>query len=813
MSFYLSPNGKEITVEKELFQDEYGKYYLCSKNSFVIRCLNNIDEEIEKKINKLIGIGASIEGVCFPAKKIYDETGNLVGYMMRKPKGKKFSSLISPDGLKKWHPEWTRIELTKVAISLLQILKNLRDYDILLGDINTNNIFISNENEVYLVGTEFFQIRKIPYTTQKTDFYIPQLMSVGSLRGKTAEDFAIASLVFEILLPGRHPFYTSFDSIQNNVESKKFNYPLGENEELVEVDEKWVAVWFSLPQEMRFLFYNTFKENQAPPLNSWVETILPGFLRMLEDNVCSSKIFPTNSDLLLSNKSRNMNLRDVNESNENLRRIETVLSDSEDSDKIGVLELSTKAVKLLIGRDPSRIRTEPFGFQMFYREAQKTNTGRGLNSKNIMDMSYFRNNVLPAIKKYKRTAIEQGVDKLYTVATAAYRTANNRDEIIDLIRRETGINVRILTKSEEATATIKAFRHTTSQKDLLEQFEYTMIIDQGGGSTEVSVFKNWKEIKSYSINLGTEVLRTLLFQESTSETELRHALSNTDRLIKERLRTFYKNMLEYLPKDEPIFCVAVGTAITSATGEKKNAQQHDTRMPIRRIQGVIDDLDSRLKSQYTYVRQLHNDLNDYGRNVDKLDREVVQRVGLPMFIDILTALKMDAVYVSGTGLWYGIYFQQLFQDFDEIGTDALTVKTNEDNPDEEDRSVFVDEGNKAEKSIIDFEDQSSTILESKGCSNIFQVARIIISNYGDSIISEKRFVNLLEDLLAFGNNPELKSLIIKFIEGGYSDQILQLSDKKSGNIDTISRQFSNRMNVNKDDSLRIGRILAYGLNY
>ena len=37
----------------------------------------------------------------------------------------------------------------------------------------------------------------------------------------------------------------------------------------------------------------------------------------------------------------------------------------------------------------------------------------------------------------------EGVDVVYTVATAAYRTAKNRDEVIECIRREAGINVRI----------------------------------------------------------------------------------------------------------------------------------------------------------------------------------------------------------------------------------------------------------------------------------------------------------------------------------------------------------------------------------
>ena len=812
--FSTSPNSNEIAIERVVSQDENGMYLKCTNKKFVIRLIKDIDENMEKKINKFIGTGIKINGVCFPSKKVYDETGTLVGFSIPKPAGgRSFKDLMKPDNLNAWKPNWSRLELTKLAISLMKIIKELRENDILLGDINPRNIIIKNENEVFLIGTEFFQIGSLPYTPQNTEFHVPELMAFGEMRARPQEDFAIASLIFEIFLPGRHPYASDYDSIKNNIENNLFNYALGDNERISESNEKWNAVWYSLPQEMRQFFFNSFNDNQAPSPAVWADTILPSFLNQLESNECSKDIFPSNTKLVLSNKSRNMNLRDVTESNETLRVMETKLSEKEEPEKIGVLELSTKAVKLLIGKDPKEIRETPFNFKMFFRDAQKTNTGRGLDAQNNMDLSYFKQNVLPAIRRYKAEAIRQDVDILYTVATAAYRTAKNREEIIELIRKDTGINVRILTKSEEATATIKAFKHTTSQKDFLKEFEYTMIIDQGGGSTEVSIFRNWKEIKSYSINLGTEVLRSLLFQESTNDTELRYALSNTDRLIKERLRSFYRNMLEFLPKDEPIFCIAVGTAITNSTGKKGNSKQHDTRMSIISIQEKISKLDQRLKNDYIYVRNLYNDLNGFGSYADKLDRDIIMRIGLPMFINILSDLKMDAVYVSGTGLWYGIYFQQLFNDFEDTSTDEVLKKSHKyDYLPLELADIFEKEDIASEKTDLEFEDKYDSIMESKTKSKIEQVARIIIANYGEGIIAQTRFVNMLEDLLAFIEHYKRKAIFMQFIKLGFANEILNLQVKNSKTIESIALRFSQETNTSKSESLRIGKIITYGLN-
>lgn len=162
-----------------------------------------------------------------------------------------------------------------------------------------------------------------------------------------------------------------------------------------------------------------------------------------------------------------MNRRDITDKDVNLRNIETILRQTTITGKIAVLELSTKAVKLLIGHSPNEIKNMPFDFKMFFRESVKTDTGRGLDSKNIMDMNYFRERVLPVIQTYRRVAEQHGVERLYSVATAAYRTANNRDEILDCIRNEANINVRILKKEEEALATIKAFQFSTRDKNSL----------------------------------------------------------------------------------------------------------------------------------------------------------------------------------------------------------------------------------------------------------------------------------------------------------------------------------------------------------
>lgn len=193
------------------------------------------------------------------------------------------------------------------------------------------------------------------------------------------------------------------------------------------------------------------------------------------------------------NRSVNLNTRDINtETDSNLRVTETWLTRDHQpvsNPHFAVLELSTKAVKLLIGKDEDAIKTSTeFSFDNFIREASKTETGKGLDEQNVMNMDFFRGRVLPVIHRMKSKMREEDVDVVYSVATAAYRTAKNRDEIIECIRKETGIHVRILSKKEESVATMFAYGVSSRYKTEILKSRHTVMVDQGGGSTEVSVF-------------------------------------------------------------------------------------------------------------------------------------------------------------------------------------------------------------------------------------------------------------------------------------------------------------------------------------
>jgi len=83
-------------------------------------------------------------------------------------------------------------------------------------------------------------------------------------------------------------------------------------------------------------------------------------------------------------------------------------------------------------------------------------------------------------------------------ATSAMREAKNGGKLIKLILKETGMNVELISGSEEA----KIIRGTQIN-DLLKSEHDWLFVDVGGGSTEITLFHKGEVIKSHSFEIGT----------------------------------------------------------------------------------------------------------------------------------------------------------------------------------------------------------------------------------------------------------------------------------------------------------------------
>lgn len=163
--------------------------------------------------------------------------------------------------------------------------------------------------------------------------------------------------------------------------------------------------------------------------------------------------------------------------------------------KYGAIDIGTNAARLLVGEV-----TQEGGYS-YVKKISYTRIPLRLGEE------VFENGIispkktekfLKTIESFRLISEVFEVKKLRACATSAMREAKNGLEVRDLIKEKTGVEIEIISGSEEAELIFGTF--------LLLDFDKVtpfIVVDVGGGSTEVSVFEKGERIASKSFEIGT----------------------------------------------------------------------------------------------------------------------------------------------------------------------------------------------------------------------------------------------------------------------------------------------------------------------
>ncbi len=276
----------------------------------------------EEKIKLMISKHVECSGVCYPVSVLYNTYNEFVGYLMPRAKGKDLQKTVMlPMVMKKQFSNWKKRDLVELCLTILAKIKYLHSRNIILGDINTFNILMVSPKEVYFVDADSYQIEGFPCPVGTVPFTAQEILRANKeykalhnvdrkyeqyLRTFASDYFAVAVLLFMILMSGKNPYaLQGGDSIEENMLAMDFSYSLDEL-----VDEKtpqgsWGFLWSHLPYFIKDDFYNTFHKDgkystaqTRLSVNVW-ENHLKRYLKLLDSgtlgsqDAMSEELFPT----------------------------------------------------------------------------------------------------------------------------------------------------------------------------------------------------------------------------------------------------------------------------------------------------------------------------------------------------------------------------------------------------------------------------------------------------------------------------------------------------------------------------------------
>ena len=174
--------------------------------------------------------------------------------------------------------------------------------------------------------------------------------------------------------------------------------------------------------------------------------------------------------------------------------------------KLASIDLGSNSTRLLI------TEVNDQGFNVLIRMHVVTKMSEKIEQTGEISIEAFKR-VNSALRSFKKLLIENDVDDVFVIGTAALRDAKNSDEIIENIRKKYDFEVEVLSGHDEGITTSIGVLH------FMENSENFLIIDIGGRSTEF-IYEFENKIISKSLNLGVVTLSEKYFSNLPINQEL-----------------------------------------------------------------------------------------------------------------------------------------------------------------------------------------------------------------------------------------------------------------------------------------------------
>ena len=296
--------------------------------------------------------------------------------------------------------------------------------------------------------------------------------------------------------------------------------------------------------------------------------------------------------------------------------------------RTAVIDLGSNSMRMAIFEKTSR-----YAFHIIGEFKMKVRLGEGAyeHGGEIAEKSIQR--ACEALGEFKNIAKSYKCAKIFAMGTSALRDAPNASELISAVRRELGLNLKVVSGKDEATF------GGVAALNLLGPLDEFVTLDIGGGSTEISLVSGGKITDAMSLDLGTVRLKELFFDKKN--------LSATQPFIKDALKNLPKNF-----KSKNL--VAIGGSLRAISSAIMSAQNY----PLKTVHNFAYKFQNHKNFIENLARASVLELGKFGIKKDRFD---TIREGALIFLGAAEALNAQNIYTSGAGFREGVFLSDILR--------------------------------------------------------------------------------------------------------------------------------------------------------
>ena len=208
--------------------------------------------------------------LAWPETLLYESDGCFAGYMMPHiPNATTLLHVLNPRLRTRTLPAFDWRYLHRAARNLAGALRAVHAQDYVIGDLNETNVLVAPSALVTLIDADSFQVKEkhtgqitfYPCPVGRPEYTPPELQGchfLNEVRRPEQDNFALAVLIFQLLMDGNHPFRSTW---------------LGQGDP-PPLEEKIIKGWFPYASEPRSLV--------KPPSGISLDRLYPPLVALMQ---------------------------------------------------------------------------------------------------------------------------------------------------------------------------------------------------------------------------------------------------------------------------------------------------------------------------------------------------------------------------------------------------------------------------------------------------------------------------------------------------------------------------------------------------
>lgn len=192
--------------------------------------------------------------------------------------------------------------------------------------------------------------------------------------------------------------------------------------------------------------------------------------------------------------------------------------------KLAIIDIGTNSFILLIAEVCNG------NYKVLNQYFELPRLGANLSIDNTIDPISI-NNAIQSLSKFRKIIEEHSIDVVIPVSTAVLREAENSFQVKELLNETLGVNIDVISGEQEAEFSFLGAISTNDE---------VVVIDVGGGSTEIIFGHNQQIQYRQSFPIGAAKLKTMFFKTQIEPNNITESLNYIKSTIKINQK-FFKN--------------------------------------------------------------------------------------------------------------------------------------------------------------------------------------------------------------------------------------------------------------------------------